>query len=170
MRDIDAGCECDVVCVRGIGVLCVVNARARVGVCSSVHGYDTERYRAAAGRRRVRDLGRVQLRHAAGADHAVGHGNARAQTRQSDLVRARVCAAVYVMLLCVRWEHWRAGGVLAVYPLNAHYDFNRQLLVAIDAHVEPGDTIVTHCVYDTRSTGVTTFGGEGGLACVCLHA
>lgn len=54
---------------------------------------------------------------------------------------------------------------------DEHYDFNLQTFTMFEEprKLMPGDTLETHCVYDTNDRNTLTMGGEATSAEMCLH-
>ena len=67
-------------------------------------------------------------------------------------------------------EHTRRDGkVLPPVGLLPYWDFSMGGFVGVpNVVVEPGDTLVLHCAYDTSSKNTTTYGGEATTQEMCL--
>lgn len=66
-------------------------------------------------------------------------------------------------------EQRRDGVVVGELGRNAPYDFGVQYVEPLDAVVEPGDELVTHCIYDSSDRDVPTVGGDGSDDEMCLN-
>eukprot|EP01121_Diplochlamys_sp_Union-15-3_P015717 TRINITY_DN5244_c0_g1_i3.p1 TRINITY_DN5244_c0_g1~~TRINITY_DN5244_c0_g1_i3.p1 ORF type:complete len:170 (+),score=19.58 TRINITY_DN5244_c0_g1_i3:152-661(+) len=49
------------------------------------------------------------------------------------------------------------------------FDFNQQRFTPLDAVIRPGDSFITHCVWDTSSKSVNTKGCESPACEMCLN-
>ncbi len=52
---------------------------------------------------------------------------------------------------------------------NDPYDFGLQYVEPLDATLEPGDELVTHCIYDSSDRTEPTNGGDGSDDEMCLN-
>ncbi len=66
-------------------------------------------------------------------------------------------------------EHSRDGVALAPLGERIPFRFDDQEFAALDAVVEPGDELVTHCVYDSTSRTEPTYGGGATTDEMCLN-
>jgi dopamine beta-monooxygenase len=62
-------------------------------------------------------------------------------------------------------------GGMDVGPLHEEdpYDFSSQSFDAVDFVIEPGDTLQTHCWYDSTGVGGTTMGGAASDEEMCIN-
>lgn len=65
-------------------------------------------------------------------------------------------------------EHRRGGEILGEIDRHDPYDFGNQTLKPLDAVVEPGDELWTHCWYDSTSRTEVTYGGGASSDEMCL--
>ena len=66
-------------------------------------------------------------------------------------------------------EQRRDGEVIGELGRNVPFDFGIQYVEPLDAVVEPGDELVTHCVYDSSDRDAPTLGGDGSEDEMCLN-
>jgi dopamine beta-monooxygenase len=66
-------------------------------------------------------------------------------------------------------EQFRDGRKVGDLGRHVPYDFDDQHLEPLNARIEPGDELVTHCVYDTTSRTEPTVGGDGTNDEMCLN-
>lgn len=66
-------------------------------------------------------------------------------------------------------EQLRDGALIGEVGRNDPYDFGTQYVQPIDALIEPGDQLVTRCVYDSSDRTEPTLGGEGSDDEMCLN-
>lgn len=67
-------------------------------------------------------------------------------------------------------DHYRNGLRIGDLGFTPIYDFSAQHFAFINATLMPGDDVITHCIYDTRSRNTTTYGGEDSKREMCLNA
>jgi hypothetical protein len=65
-------------------------------------------------------------------------------------------------------EHWRDGVMLGELDRADPYDFGDQRFMPVDAVVQPGDELVTHCRFDSTARTEPTLGGPSSQDEMCL--
>lgn len=65
-------------------------------------------------------------------------------------------------------EQWRDGVQVGELGRADPYDFGHQRFVPLDAVVEPGDELVTHCSFDSTARTEPTLGGPASTDEMCL--
>ena len=70
----------------------------------------------------------------------------------------------------VLWSDVNRGGQF-MYELNRDdpYLFGSQHMNPVDLVIEPGDEVVTHCIYDSSERTTTTLGGPGTQDEMCWN-
>jgi hypothetical protein len=66
-------------------------------------------------------------------------------------------------------DHIRDGEKIGEVGRHDPYDFGRQHVEPLDVEVRPGDSLVTHCIYDSSDRTEPTLGGEGTGDEMCLN-
>jgi hypothetical protein len=70
----------------------------------------------------------------------------------------------------VLWtDHRRDGATVGELGRADPYDFGAQTLQPLDAVIEPGDELWTHCWYDSTSRAEVTYGGGASTDEMCLN-
>lgn len=68
------------------------------------------------------------------------------------------------------WTEQRRDGVsLGELGRSDPYDFDLQYVQPLQASIEPGDELVTHCIYDSSSRTEPTLGGDASDDEMCLN-
>lgn len=67
-------------------------------------------------------------------------------------------------------EQIRAGSSVGDVGRNDHFDFDLQRFVPLETRVDPGDILVTHCVWNSTGRETWTRGGEGSRDEMCLNS
>jgi len=66
-------------------------------------------------------------------------------------------------------EQYRNGILINNLANTTNYDFNAQHFSPINITVEPGDELITHCVYDSTDRNYTVVGGEDSSNEMCYN-
>lgn len=66
-------------------------------------------------------------------------------------------------------EQWRDGVSLGELGKSDPYDFDLQYVQPLEVTIEPGDELVTHCIYDSSTRTEPTLGGDASDDEMCLN-
>jgi hypothetical protein len=64
---------------------------------------------------------------------------------------------------------WRDGAPVGSIGVDDPFDFNTQKFMPADIDIAPGDSIQTHCIFDSSERDNVTLGGVGSLDEMCIN-